>query len=403
MALKEQDIVFHTKDANGNTVIQFPITRVENVEGALKTVNGNSPGANGNISPSQTGCLPLTGGTMTGGVKTSVEGFIVSDADTKAVRISGGSAYASGASVIAYGKDHANYPGAFRMRATNGTDTADLDAWPSGEITWEGKNLVRSVNGATANAAGDVTIDIPTGFLPLSGGTMTGGISTSVEGILVGKDDTVGLRISGGTGWNNGSSVVIYGKDHASYPGMFRVKAKDGTNESILLGKPDGSLTWGGKNVLTSTNETTLKYLIDEAQFSTDSLATAFNYGLLWLCIELFDDTSDVNTSVGVGGTVANYHDATNHLIVKTGSGSIVLQSKAQTCSKNNASAWVSVDYTGTGSVTVQISRNNGTNFTTCSNNSITSISSQPSGTSMVCKLTLTGVVTLKNIAWGCK
>lgn len=49
MALKEQDVVFTTKDARGNTVIQMPITRVENVEGALKTVNNLKPDENGNI------------------------------------------------------------------------------------------------------------------------------------------------------------------------------------------------------------------------------------------------------------------------------------------------------------------------------------------------------------------
>lgn len=50
MALKEQDVVFTTKDANGNTVIQMPITRVENVEGAIKTVNGAGPDNNGNVN-----------------------------------------------------------------------------------------------------------------------------------------------------------------------------------------------------------------------------------------------------------------------------------------------------------------------------------------------------------------
>ena len=52
MALKEQDIVFTTTDSNGNTVIQMPITRVENVEGAVKTVNGGKPDANGNVGVS---------------------------------------------------------------------------------------------------------------------------------------------------------------------------------------------------------------------------------------------------------------------------------------------------------------------------------------------------------------
>ncbi len=52
MALKEQDIVFTEKDSDGNTIIQMPITRVENVEGAVKTINGGKPDANGNVSVS---------------------------------------------------------------------------------------------------------------------------------------------------------------------------------------------------------------------------------------------------------------------------------------------------------------------------------------------------------------
>ena len=35
MALKEQDVVLYSTDADGNKVIQMPITRVDNVEGAV--------------------------------------------------------------------------------------------------------------------------------------------------------------------------------------------------------------------------------------------------------------------------------------------------------------------------------------------------------------------------------
>ena len=49
MALKEQDIVFTTTDEAGNPVIQFPITRVENVEDAVRTVNKKKPDSNGDI------------------------------------------------------------------------------------------------------------------------------------------------------------------------------------------------------------------------------------------------------------------------------------------------------------------------------------------------------------------
>ena len=42
MAIKEQDIVFTKKDENGNTVIQMPITRVENVEGVMSIEQGGT-------------------------------------------------------------------------------------------------------------------------------------------------------------------------------------------------------------------------------------------------------------------------------------------------------------------------------------------------------------------------
>ena len=40
-------------------------------DAVVKTVNGNAPDANGNITPAQTGCLPLTGGTMTGEIRSN--------------------------------------------------------------------------------------------------------------------------------------------------------------------------------------------------------------------------------------------------------------------------------------------------------------------------------------------
>ena len=49
MGLKEEDIIFTRKDEQGNTVMRFPITRVENVERAVVTVEGLKP-ANGNVA-----------------------------------------------------------------------------------------------------------------------------------------------------------------------------------------------------------------------------------------------------------------------------------------------------------------------------------------------------------------
>ena len=62
MGLKEEDIIFTRKDEAGNTVMRFPITRVENVERAVATVDGVKP-ASGNVTlPVMTGASATAAG-----------------------------------------------------------------------------------------------------------------------------------------------------------------------------------------------------------------------------------------------------------------------------------------------------------------------------------------------------
>ena len=57
------------------------------------------------------------------------------------------------------------------------------------------------------------------------------------------------LNINGGTNWATGSRLQLYGKN-SSDPGAFAIYAtSDANTRSILYGKPDGTLTWGSKNV----------------------------------------------------------------------------------------------------------------------------------------------------------
>lgn len=48
------------------------VSQITDMPKVVLSVNGQAPSADGNISPSQTGCLPLTGGTLTGGVGHSI-------------------------------------------------------------------------------------------------------------------------------------------------------------------------------------------------------------------------------------------------------------------------------------------------------------------------------------------
>lgn len=93
--------------------------------------------------------------------------------------------------------------------------------------------------------------------LSLSGGTMTGNISYDmVEGriaVASTQNEEGRLRFLGGSGISNGAQLLLSGKSNSATAGQFQLGATDGTNSASLIGKPDGTLTWGGKTVIVGT------------------------------------------------------------------------------------------------------------------------------------------------------
>lgn len=85
-------------------------------------------------------------------------------------------------------------------------------------------------------------------WLPLTGGEMLGPIVAVTQNILHSYVDGQYINIDGGSSYDNGASLTLYGKSHP-YKGMFQVKASDGTNIRALTGKADGSLDWNGKKI----------------------------------------------------------------------------------------------------------------------------------------------------------
>ena len=92
------------------------------------------------------------------------------------------------------------------------------------------------------------------GYLPKSGGTMTGGVVYSAVTPAKRNVDTSYIQLYGGTDWNKGAYLILAGKDcsDSTKPaGSFTIAAHAGTVAKALRGKPDGTLTWDGKRLLT--------------------------------------------------------------------------------------------------------------------------------------------------------
>lgn len=122
-------------DANGNITVETD---------GVKTVNGNEPDENGNITPAQTGCLPLSGGTMTGEIGFNVSGTKIvpfHDQNFKGIDIRSGGTISDGGWIGLYAKDSTNNSGGFNLEANNGIQSSSLIGSPDGTLFWAGSPI----------------------------------------------------------------------------------------------------------------------------------------------------------------------------------------------------------------------------------------------------------------------
>lgn len=168
--------------------------------------------------------------------------------------------------------------------------------------------------------------------------------------------------------------------------------------------------TWGNWTELATASQLNsqverLEMLHEENRFRNQATLQAMNKAVQTLFIETYENLDSVNLTAGSGQTaIEAAYDSDLHIIKNT-SGVLTLQTYASIVTGGRASAWVYIDsVAGTGgSVQAQISRDSGTTWTTIANNTIVSIDTQPAGVAVMLKVTLSGAITLKNIAWGVK
>lgn len=193
--------------------------------------------------------LPLAGGTLIGSLYFSQSGNIKS-ATTDYIMIMSGENHIDSPHILLRGADatqtETEIPGEFFVIANNGTNVARMVGRPDGSLTWNGKNIVRSVNNVNADSAGNVNLTL--NFLPIAGGqiTSTKAMSRDVANSFLG--------LHGGTGENNdGAQLYLCGENHSDLPGGFQLMARNSSKNVALRGDLDGKLTWDDKYVLNNS------------------------------------------------------------------------------------------------------------------------------------------------------
>lgn len=176
MALKEQDIVFKNQDANGNTVIQMPITRLENVEGlstelskCVRSVNGKTVDGSGAVSISNVESADKLSSARTISLTNHVTGSTTFD----------GSGNASISATLA------------NSGVTAGSYGPSANANPAAGATFDVPYITVDDKGRLT-AASTKTVKMPPGSVPTASSSTMGGIKPASAWVKIKTDSSTG-------------------------------------------------------------------------------------------------------------------------------------------------------------------------------------------------------------------
>ena len=112
------------------------------------------------------------------------------------------------------------------------------------------------------------------------------------------------LRIDGGTGWNDGASLSLSGKNSANAYGNILLHTTDGTNTSELLLAPDGSLTWNGVAISLSNHTHTKSQITDFPTIPSNTSQLTNDSGYI-----TSSGSCNYANSAGNSDTLDGYHE----------------------------------------------------------------------------------------------
>ena len=149
--------------------------------------------------------------------------------------------------------------------------------------------------------------------------------------------------------------------------------------------------------------------LINDNSFRNTVTLEAMNKEISTLFVDNFANLKSVDLTKGSGETaITAIYDSDAHCFRKRAyvPQETVIYGAVQEVTGPNDNAWIYVDIPlrfADSSVKFEISRDNGTTWTELVHNTGTSIASQPAGTQIVYRVTLTNLVDFANLAWGLK
>lgn len=100
--------------------------------------------------------------------------------------------------------------------------------------------------------------DLESNYLAKTGGTMTGSITTTAAVPIMSSTDSSSIEFhAGGSSYKNGAYLYMTGQNHSD-AGSFTLAASGNETICRLTGKKDGTLTWNGYSVITTTTKDTI-------------------------------------------------------------------------------------------------------------------------------------------------
>lgn len=178
--------------------------------------------------------LPLSGGTMSGAIK-GKSGMLFCSVDDLDIFICGGTKSSNNSYIQLNGGQHPDTPGQIFISPC--IDSSNKCTWtmkPNGSVVCSSSNSSIAVSKLVIGG-----LTITNGYIKGSGGS------------------SVGAHLYSGANNFDGATLQLYSRAHGSYPGHFylRTSSKSSSGDTAgtsydIVGKPDGTLTWGGKPIV---------------------------------------------------------------------------------------------------------------------------------------------------------